>query len=253
MLLHLYGSDSYRRLRASREIIAKYLLKYPDGLVQTFDCAREGAVDSVRAFIGAPGLFAKTTLAIVRSPEEGEKALAKLLRDVGELAHVTVLVVADKKLPKDFSFLYEKSVGPAKKEFEPLEGMEFLKFLKADSVERGVRIPDATLAAIGESYAGDTWGAVTEIDTVASGGVFEKSSKGIDFIGLIRTLAGGGANAQRLRALFLLLEHDDPAKVFNMTAAFTRGTDKVQMADYDIAIKSGRLEYSEALLDFVLS
>lgn len=252
MLLHLYGSDSYRRLRASRGIIAQYLAKYPDGFVQTFDLSREGEFDRLRSFVGAPGLFAKATLAIVRQPEEGEKPLVKFLKEAAELAYVTVLVVADKKLPKDFSFLYEKEVGPAKKEFEPLEGMEFLKFLKADSAERGVAVSDAQLAAIGQAYEGDTWGAVTELDRVSHGGAVEKAAQGIDFIGLIRTLAGGSVAAARLKALFLLLDYDEPAKVFNMAAAFTRGGDKVKMADYDIAVKSGKLEYSEALLEFAL-
>ncbi len=253
MLLHLYGDDSYRRNRAVREIIAQYQKKYPDGTVGTIDFNDEDALAKLAAFAAAPGLFAKSSLAVVRAPEEGGKELAKLLKTFAEVKHVTVLVVADKKLPKEFAVLYEKGVGPAKAEFETPEGIEFLKFLKADAAERELKVPDTVIAAIGAVYAGDTWGAVTEIQRVAGGGEIAQKGPAFDFIGLIRTIAGGTNVAQRLKALFLLFEYDEPAKVFNMVAAFAGGSAKVKMADYDIAIKSGKLEYGEALLEYVLT
>jgi hypothetical protein len=253
MLMHVYGADTYRRQRAVHEITSKYVQKYPDGSVGFFDLEIEGALTELRAFAEAPGLFAKTSLAVVTNPAEGEKEFVKFLKSAKENQRATILVVADKKLPKDFALLYEKGVGPAKNDFEPLEGMEFLKFLKADAAGRGLSISDEQLKAIGIAYDRDTWGAVTEIQRVAFGGALEERGTTFDFIGLIRTLCGPGAVAQRMRALFLLLDYDEPAKVFNMAAAFAAGQDKVRMADYDLAVKSGKLEYSEALLEYVLS
>lgn len=250
--MHVYGDDSYRRNRAVREIVAQYQKKYPDGTVGNIDCNDQDSLKKLESFAAAPGLFSKSSLAIVRSPEEGGKELAKLLKTFADSKHVTVLVVADKKLPKDFAVLYEKGVGPARADFEQPEGIDFLKFLKADAAERGIKISDTQLKSIGELYNGDTWGAVTEIERVASGGAIGEKGATFDFIGLIRTIAGGTNVAQRLKALFLLFEYDEPAKVFNMVAAFTTGGAKVKMADYDVAIKSGKLEYGEALLEFVL-
>ncbi len=251
--MHVYGDDSYRRNRAVREIVAKYNTKYPDGVVQYVDFADEEALDKLAGLAGATGLFAKNTLVIARSPEEGEKKLAKLLKEFKTQERVTILVIADKKLPKDFAVLYEEGVGPAKAEFENLEGMELLKFLKADAAEKNLVVSDVQLKAIGEIYTGDTWGAVTEIERVASGGAVTVKKTAFDFIGLIRSIAGSGRVESRLKALFLLFEYDEPAKVFNMVAAFAAGKEKVRMADYDLLVKGGKLEYEEALLEYVLT
>ena len=253
MLMHVYGADSYRRSRAVRDIVVKYQTKYPSGTVGTFDCEEKEAVDKLRTFAGASGLFAKVSLSLVYNPADGEKPLTKFLKEMGEVPHATILVVADKKLPKDFAFLYEKGVGPAKGEFEPLIGMEFLKFLKADAAEKELQVSDEQLKAIGELYAGDTWGAVTEIERVAFGGELAAKKLTVNFPAAMGALAGSGNLAARLKFLMLLLDSDDAAKIFNMVAAWARGEAKVRFADYDIAIKSGTLEYGEALLEYVLT
>ncbi len=250
--MHVYGDDSYRRNRAVREIIAKYSKKYPDGVVQVVDFLNEKALEQLTSFIGVNSLFAKNTLIIVRSPEEGDKKLAKVLKEFHESERVIVFVISDKKLPKDFAFLYADGIGPAKAEFKGLEGMNLLKFLKADAAEKNLSVSDEQLRVIGEVYDGDTWGAVTEIERVASGGAVAEKKTAFDFIGLIRSIVGGGRLEAKLKALFVLCKYDEPAKVFNMVAAFASGRDKVRMADYDIAIKAGKFEYEEALLEYVL-
>jgi hypothetical protein len=56
----------------------------------------------------------------------------------------------------------------------------------------------------------------------------------------------------RLYALEKLFSINDPAaKIFNIVAA--QAGDRIQhVAEYDLAIKSGKLDYEEALVDFVL-
>ena len=46
----------------------------------------------------------------------------------------------------------------------------------------------------------------------------------------------------------------DPAMIFNISAAspYLTKEQKVKMADYDVAIKSGKLEYNEVLLSMML-
>ena len=56
----------------------------------------------------------------------------------------------------------------------------------------------------------------------------------------------------RLSAMTKLLEREDAAKLFNVLASQVDVQDKNLMADYDVAIKSGRLEYEEVLTEFVL-
>ena len=44
----------------------------------------------------------------------------------------------------------------------------------------------------------------------------------------------------------------EAAYIFNSLAYIAKGKDIVRMADYDVAVKSGNLEYEEALTDFVI-
>ncbi len=250
MFLYLYGPDTYRRGRYLREqLLAPYHKKYPDGSVGMFDLQDEDALQKLQSFSGGTGLFAKTALAVVYHPEEGEKDFIKFLKAVGESTATTVIVVADKKLTKDFAFL----VNGKEKEFEPLSGLDFLKFIKAESKARALEVSDVQLKAIGELYDGDTWAAMTEIERVAAGGAVEQHAVTVDFMGLLRTLSAGRDLPRLLRSLTLLTDYDEPAKVFNLLGAFVYGGVKVKMADYDIAVKTGKLEYPEVLLDYVLS
>jgi hypothetical protein len=248
MLVYLFGPDSYRRGRYVRaQLLDPYRKKYPDGTVAFFDLEQDGALARLKDFASGGGLFAKVTLAVVSNPADGEKEFAKFLKEKVDDAHSTIIVVSDKKLPKDFAVL------GAGKEFEPLEAIEFLKFIKAEAKARELTVTDAQLKAIGEAYDGDTWAAMTEIERVSSGGAVEKFSPEIDSFGLIKTLSGSRDQAQRLRALTLLIDYDEPAKVFNLLAAFVFGGNKIKMADYDLDVKSGRLEYPEVLLDYILT
>ncbi len=249
MFAYLYGPDTYRRGRYLREqLLAPYHKKYPDGSVGVFDLLEEDAVAKLQSFSGGTGLFAKTALAVVYHPEEGEKEFVKFLKEVGESTATTVIVVADKKLTKEFAFL----MNGKEKEFEPLSGLDFLKFIKAEAKTLELAVTDVQLKAIGEAYDGDTWAAMTEIERVAAGGAIEQHTIVVDFMGLLRTLSAGRNLPALLRALTLLTDYDEPAKVFNLLGAFVYGSAKIKMADYDLAVKTGKLEYPEVLLDFVL-
>ena len=61
--------------------------------------------------------------------------------------------------------------------------------------------------------------------------------------------------ASRLSLLEELLSRsEDPAMIFNIMAVspFADKAWKEKIADYDVAVKSGKLEYDEALLDMIL-
>ena len=252
MLLHLYGPDSYRRGRAVREIVAKYQQKYPNGLVGYFCVDEDGAIEALANFVSSPGLFSKATLTVVLQPQEGGRELITLLKVLLAAPNATVLVVAEKKLPRDFAVLYGPTVGPAHKEFDLLAGTELLQYIKAESKRQGFVLTDSHIAAIGAIADGNLWTAMNEAARVAFGGVLPTPVANCDFFASVRTFATSSEPRARLRALAFLLEQDDPAKVFNVAASFMRGRDGVLMADYDIAIKRGQLEYEDALCDLAV-
>ena len=51
----------------------------------------------------------------------------------------------------------------------------------------------------------------------------------------------------------LFLQKEAPAYIFNSLSYRASGRAAVRLADYDISIKSGGLDYEEALTDFLIS
>ena len=88
---------------------------------------------------------------------------------------------------------------------------------------------------------------------MALGGTSGASAFTPAFFPLIQTLKKPGNVRACLAALGYLLATEDPAAVFNVTASIADPNLTVQMADYDVLIKSGKLEYEEALTDLAVS
>ncbi len=250
--MYLYGPDAYRRSRALREkIFGPYLKKYPDGTIDRFDLSEEGEAARLKEFCGVQGLFAKVKLGIVTQVQEGEKECIQFLKTVLDDKATTLVIVAEKKLTKEFDFLLKEPVSSY--EFNVPEGVQFISFLKKEAAELGLKISDTVALQVAEQFEGDSWGVITELQRLASGGAFEASANMPEFFPLVQTLKGTGPVSSRLKALWYVFETSDPAAVFNMLASLVSGSAKIKMADYDVAIKSGKLEYEEALLDFLLA
>jgi hypothetical protein len=254
MIFYLYGPDTYRRNQVLRETIRNNYEKKHSGLtVREFSFEQDEALENLTSFLSAGSLFDTTKLVILTEPEEAKpKALANLLNEHADDKNNTIVVVADKKLTKEFAFLLEK---PSKaQEFIPLDRPHMLSFLKKEAERLGFMDADAkTLNSLVDAYGDDTWSAVTELESIAHGKKFEAPQLVPDFFPLIQGIKGGGAVSRQLGALHHLLEHHDAAMVFNMIASMSDASTKMQMADYDVAIKSGKMDYPEVLLDLILS
>ena len=101
---------------------------------------------------------------------------------------------------------------------------------------------------------GDVYGLMNELDKVqlANGKsqIANREDK-IDFFSSIQKLARGNLQTQ-LSVLEKLLNSEDAGKVFNILAYSVDAERQVKMADYDVAVKSGKLEYEEVLLTYLL-
>lgn len=227
------------------KLVEPFCAKYPNGTVARFDLEDKEAFERL-AEQGGVGLFAKTSLAIVYNPAKGEKDFINFLKNKKEDPSLSIVLVADKKLTKEFSFLGEGKV------FEELAGMEFLTYFKAEAKLKGLETTDENLKNIGKVFEGDLWASLTELEKVVNGAEVKQKDVAFDFVGAMAGLTGRGEVGQKLRALMLLLENDDPAKVFNMAGGWAKGEGKIRMADCDVLVKSGKLEFSEALLKYAL-
>lgn len=248
--MYLYGADSYRRTKELRDnILLPYIKKYPEGIIERFYLGEEGTLERLENFIGSQSLFEKKKIGVIYEIDSEEKKHQAILKSALEDEGTTLVVVSEKKLPKVFDFLLKEPVKAY--EFEPLTGAKFVNFLKKEVGSQKLTVNDSVISQVASLHDGDTWGAVTELYNIAYGSVSEKASTAPEFFPMIQAFKGS-SQAGRIKALWYALETTEPAAVFNMLATLVSGGDKIKMADYDVAIKSGKLEYEEALLDFVI-
>lgn len=251
-MFYVYGSDGYRRTRTLREqIIPAYIKKHSDAALAYFDGDEAEVADHLIEFYQNVSLFASVKLGVLFSPEslskEGREAVKKLIDNEA----TSLVVVAQKKLPKkEFGFLYHKSVKSW--EYETLKGAAWLSFIKQEAKARGANISDGQIRDLARAYEGDSFGVVTELEKLSLGGVLELKDEASDFFTLIKSLRYGRGFGQKFAALAELLEGGGGAPSFNMFARFTDGELRQQMARYDVLIKSGKMDYDEALFDVVI-
>ncbi|HEY4475349.1 MAG TPA: hypothetical protein VJB92_01325 [Candidatus Paceibacterota bacterium] len=252
MLICLYGSDSYRRSRKLNSIIKEYQEKHSTLSHDHFYLDQEKGFERLKNFTASQSLFDKAKLGIISGLEDDSKETKEFFKSFLENKTVTLIVIADKKPPKPFEFLIKP---PAiAQEFEILKGAELLNFIKKEAEARAVKLSPANLSLLTSAFIGDTWSIVTELEKIALGGQMEMQAKTPEFFPLIQTIKNRRLPfGARLSALAYLLENEEPAAVFNVTASIADPEMKIKMADYDVAVKSGKLEYEECLLDLVIS
>ena len=254
MIVFLYGPDAYRRSRKEKQLVAEYRKKHSGLSVEFFDVAEDATWDDVRSAVKNRSLFDDKKLAVmnVRDGAVFVKEEIKWLKALAANTDETVFITADGAPLKSFAFLFAAPVHA--QEFTELSGKALQTFVEAEAAQRGLKMGAQGLARLAAEYRGDMWGLMTEIDRLslssAKDFVSEKQDPE-DFIGVIKKLAYGGG-VQSLTTLERALAHEDPAKIFNVLAAFTSGEKKRRMADYDAAIKFGTLDYESALTDMII-
>lgn len=244
MLIYLYGPDSYRRQDKLREILAKYKEKHNALSIERFYLESDNDLARLQDFLKSQSLFDEFKLGIIY-PEHHSKELALLLKTQLEIKNVVLIISAEKLLSKEFTFLLNK---PAlAQEFKELGQAQVVEFIQKEAARRQLKISADAVSALGRSHGSNLWGIINDLDKLALGGKLEDSIAAPEFFALINRAKRGD-----LTAITWLLETEEPAMVFNIVTAQTIGDLKIKMADYDAAIKSGKLEYEEALLDLAV-
>lgn len=245
MIIHLYGADSYRRLQNLKVIIREYEEKHSALTMEKFyiddDAPASEEWDKLKEFVFSKSLFGEKKLAVIHG-----SVPAEFLQELEADKEVIILISSEKKLFNGKCLSYE---------FTPLSGREFAKFLLREAKKRNLKLNPKLLNQLVQVYDGDSWGAVNELEKMSLSGCLRLSAPDLlafhdsSLFKLIYQLQSRDLK-DKLTALTLLLNNEDAAKVFNLTA-YSLGK-KRQFADYDVLIKSGKLGYEEALLDSVL-
>lgn len=257
MIIYLWGKDTYKRGEKAKEIIEEYKKKHSAFSAQSFDFQEDGVWDNFRNSVNAVTLFDNFKFLVAKNLMPVDEALEKEAKEVLQKIHsakeTILLIVADGEPNKKFAFVLDKP--SMVQEFKELAGAQFENFIKIESIKANLRLTPQLLRDLGTAYQGNNWAAVSAIKslsanpratiagaTKASGNIFPE----------IMSILKAPSFKTSLPIIERLLTREDAAYVFNMLAAVSSIKDKRVFADYDAAIKSGRLDYEAAVADWVL-
>ncbi|HUZ93166.1 MAG TPA: hypothetical protein VNG29_04190 [Candidatus Paceibacterota bacterium] len=258
MIIFLVGPDDYRRAEKKRWFAAEFKKKYPEAASGIFDFEEADGIARFENFGRGESLFEPKKLAIIENLYEAdEKKAAKILDPFVNKKSTTILCSERKSPNKALQFLLEKP--SVVQEFPNLTGAEWPAFIRAEARKHGAPLDPDALQFLAQVYAGQSWGLVTELDKLASLGktVSRGDLEAFDlevapnYFAVLNSLKSQEVK-NRLWALEkLFATGDPPPKIFNMLAS--QWKEKIPaLAAYDLAVKSGKLEYEEVLVDLVI-
>lgn len=258
MIIFLHGPDDYRRAQKKKDLIAEFLKKRSEQGIGFFDLAEDGAFLKLEEFLENQSLFESAKFAVVDKAFEAPPArFAKIIRPFTESKTTNILISEREKPVKELAFLMRKPVLFQK--FKNLTGAFFERFAVLEAKKSGVSLDAAAARHLAAVFAGDSWGLTTEIEKLS--GLAPKITKqdldvfDFEVAPAYWPMVMGVRSPDmrnRLAALETLFARGDPPpKIFNILASQWREKTR-EMAEYDFAVKSGKLEYDDALLALVL-
>ncbi|PIP30041.1 hypothetical protein COU12_01435 [Candidatus Jorgensenbacteria bacterium CG10_big_fil_rev_8_21_14_0_10_54_38] len=291
MLVFLYGPDGYRRTENLRALVAEYRAKYPMLDLLSVDL-EDTPDDWMRArdFLNQPSMFAGKKMLVARGGGHiDEKRWIKALKKELAAENTLVLISDGEKPLKALAFLLKLEKPSRSQEFKELEGRVLELFMRREAEARDLKFspdalsfflsylsacPDRSARAVNEldrfalalravgpelrsvgAYDPEDWpeaGFPVPVSLVCAEELIWWTPSEEVFQVARRMLSSRKNIRQNLALLERLLATNDGARIFNSMAYQAGGEAAERFADYDISIKSGGLEYEEALTEFVI-
>lgn len=258
MIIVLLGADGYRRSERERELRERFMREYPGAGISMFDATHEKAEELLAAFADARSLFAPRMLGCLRGLSARKAAdLSGVLRRIAQSDHETTLVISEDDLPASYAFLEEvATVEP----FPTLEGVAWKQFVHEETTRRGVPLSPDAESLLAHVYEEDPWALITELEQLALLGDEHITPARLAELGIAmspefqETLGAFRAASVRVRLGMLerILAAGEPTQPFFYMLAY-QGGNAPQFARYDLAIKTGKIGFEEALLDYVIA
>ena len=267
MLYYLYGPDSYRKGGKLREILGTYKKKHEHSDIFTANLEENPDVwkDAAR-FARQPSMFTDSKVIVVfESGVPEDKEWKKFLKDYADSKRAFRMVSDISATKAAFRFLIERAEKA--QEFAELTGAPLVAFIKEEAASRDLEFDVSSIklfaAHIEAQKECRSWSVISELEEMRLLGVSKISSeiinKYFDYSGkdevysASRKILNSLSLPLRLAALEkMFFQNEAPAYVFNSLGFQAYGRDAAELAKYDVLVKSGKIEYEEALLDFVL-
>jgi len=260
MIIFLYGQDSYRRKEKEKEIIGIYKKKHPYFDFRKFDLQEDNFCD-FKDFLNQCSLFENYKLCLVYNFfTQDKQELIKLVKEYLNREDV-VLIISNKDCPQGFDFLLAKPIIFQK--FEELNSEKLSFFIRKESQKRKINLTldiIKFLIQISQYFGQEkSWFIINELEKISlfSCKNYLDFKNALSFYSprenifyLIRKIDKEDLRT-KIVSLEKLFSQIDPAYIFNLLAYQKNLT--LRFADYDYLVKSGKMDYETALLDFVLS
>jgi DNA polymerase III delta subunit len=279
MIHFLHGADAYRREQRLRELIKAYQKKYAVFSVNTFDFEDEDEVLRFRDFCSQQTMFDNKKLAIItdafsiKGSDEAQAILKSTLNNgniivfISEFTDENSARPRDRVLvPKDLLFLLN---APTYTEsFDQLSDAKLAFFVSTEAKHRNILISPEAADFLVFALRRDTQLIMNELEKIAlyyNDPTKELSRQDVeslidylespDIFAFTNAVTKQGPIASKLTPLErLFINQEEPAKIFNIFAKnpFIDLATIKMLADYDILIKSGKLDYETAFVDICL-
>lgn len=268
MIIYLYGEDSYRRNQKLKELVSAYKEKNPATDLLVLDL--EDVPDEwsrAKDFLNQPSMFVDSKVLVVKEATRVDEKewLAALKSNLK--TPKTFILISDHNPPKKaFNFLLKDPVKV--QAFPELAGEGLDNFISREATGFKIKFSREArnlLRSYIHTSTERSWLTHQELEKISLLNFPEPISlsdlkKAINWTAkevVFRTVnrfLGPSKFQEKLAYLEkLFLQKEAPAYIFNSLSYRASGRAAVKLADYDISIKSGGLDYEEALTDFLIS
>ncbi len=266
MIIFLYGSDSYRRQKKLNKILEEYSHKYSNLSCDYFDLENSDELSRLKEFAAQMLIFDNKKLAVLKNTYEAdEEKLKEFFKQYLNSEDFTILISEDNSPPAELKFFLKKSFSTEK--FKELEGEDWRFFIQKEVKERKLLLTSAAIKFLADAFVGNGWGLINELDKLVLlsknspidakdlkqiGGYQYQSQNIFSFINAVIENWPPSQKIIMLEKLFI--GQEEPVKIFNILASLKRLPNKLiqKLADYDVMVKSGKLDYEEILLDLAI-
>ncbi len=266
MIIFLYGSDSYYRQKKLNKILEEYRHKYSNLSCDYFDLENSDELSRLKEFAAQMLIFDNKKLAVLKNTYEAdEEKLKEFLRQYLNSEDFTILISEENSPSAELKFLLKKSF--LTEDFKEPKGENQQFFIQREAKERKLSLTSAAINFLANAFTGDSWGLINELDKLV---LFSKNSsidakdlkqigdyqyQSPNIFGFINAVIENWPPSQKIIMLEkLFVGQEEPVKIFNILASLRRLPNKLiqKLAGYDVMIKSGKLDYEEALLDLAI-
>ncbi len=263
MLILLSGENGFERSRYANALLEEFIKKHGNLGIQKFSLP-ENNLSEIIDFVRNNSFFSPTKLCFLSDfnfsalLKQDTEDFLKLLNSVMTDEKNIILISSPVFLKEFISLFKEASIY---KDFSIPQNQFLIEFIQKEAKKRRISLSKEDSFNLIDGFGSDIPGLVNEIERISLSGEKIKKDEfsGYELFPAVSKLRYARNRAEKMYYLEIVLNYlnADAGHAFNLLSAAAPKSVKAEdwyrlFADYDVLVKSGDLNYEEALLDFVL-